>query len=254
MIAADRHQRLQEIADYRTVRKTLRAGGIGSLVFGALGLIGGLIPPVDFVLTAVGAALVGTGIWNILAPRPTGIIVDGLSLLMVGVYNIANVTVSVAQGETGGGSGLWIKLGIFQIVWGVQSFWRFVQFRDAFKSPATDAELLELDGMASQLWKAHEKDASDVIEFAVSGLRAMKWKCRLDPEYAFLATTGGAEVRVVSKDLFDIEDAGKVLIGKSHKAVFRIGAKTLKGTIKPESLARFQQWKIGMSLPIPIAA
>lgn len=254
MITGNRFKRLQEVADYRTVRKTLRAGAIGSLIFGALALISGVIPPLDLILAAVGLMLVGTGLWNIVAPRPTGIIIDGLSLMLVGVYNLLGVVLSAAQGEGTGGAGLWAKLGIFQMIWGVQSFWRFAQFRHSFHAPATGAEMLELDGMATQLWKAKEKDAIDVIEFDVAGLHATKWKCRLDSDYALLATQGGAEVRVAAKDTFDIEESGKVFIGKSRKATFRIGGKTLKGTIKPESLARFQQWKTGVSLPLPIAA
>jgi hypothetical protein len=254
MITHDRSKRLQEVADYRTVRKTLRGGGIGSAVFGGLGVGLGLVSPTDPILVAVGAVLLGTGLWNIFAPRPQGIILDGLTLVMVGVYNVAGVFLNIAQGESGAGGGIWVKLGVFQIIWGIQSFWRYAQFRNAFTTSVSGTELLELDTMATALWKSRAKDTDTIVEFDVSGLRAARWKVRLDPDMVLLATEGGAEVRVSSRDAIEIEDRGKVMLGKSRKATIRIGAKTLKGTIKPESLQRFQQWKGGFVLPEAIAA
>jgi hypothetical protein len=254
MITADRLKRLQEVADYRTVRQTLRGGAIGSLVFGGLALLLGLVSPMDPILAGVGAVLVGTGLWNFFAPRPTGIIVDGLTLVMVGVYNLADVFIGAAQGQSGAGSGVWAKLGVFQIIWGVQSFWRFFQFREAFKTPATGAELLELDGMAKELWKARVKDSSDTIELNVSGLHAKKWKVRLEPEAALMATQGGLELRLCGRDELDIEDTGKAMLSKTRNVKLRIGAKESKGSMSPESFERFRQWKHGVSIPRAIAA
>lgn len=254
MITADRLKRLQEVADYRTVRKTLRGGAIGSLVFGGLALFAGLAAPMDLILTGVGAVLVGTGFWNLLSPRPTGIIVDGATLVMVGVYNVSSVFIGAAQGDSGAGGGLFVKLGVFQVIWGVQSFWRYFQFRDAFKAPATGTELLELDGIAAGLWKSKVKDSSDTIEFVVSGLHAKKWKAQLQPEAALMATEGGAELRLCGRDQLDIEDTGKAMLSKTRNVKLRIGAKELKASMSPESFERFRAWKLGVSIPRALAA
>lgn len=253
MITPDRFTRLQEVADYRTVRKTLRGGAIGSIIFGALAVFAGLLAPIDPVLTAVGAVLVGTGLWNAFSPRPTGIIVDGVSLWVVGLYNIGSVVMSASQGDTSG-AGLWVKLGVFQLIWGGQSFVRFVRFRNAFKSPATGAELLELDEMATGVWKAKVKDTQDTIEFVTTGFGPVKWKARLDPDCALLVTGRGAEVRLVRREALDVEDTGKAMFSRTRKVKVQAGPHTWKGTMSPESLRRFQQWKTGVTLPEALAA
>jgi len=109
--------------------------------------------------------------------------------------------------------------------------------------------------VVSTLWKTNPKDTTDAIEFTAAGLvHATRWKGRLDDGFALLATAGGSEVRVVMKDAFEVEDRGKGLIGKSHKATLRFAGKKLSGAIGPESLERYQQWKTGVVIPRAIAA
>jgi hypothetical protein len=253
MISPDRSRRLQQVADYRTVRKTLRTSGIGSIVFGSLALVGGVAPPFDPILTGLGLVLLGTGVWNTFAPRPTGILVDGIALLLVGLYNVGGGVLSAGHGSAG--SSLWVKLGIFQLVWGVQAFVRFRRFRDAFQDPPGDMEFTQLDGEVSSLWKANPKQATDVIEFTAAGfMYAAKWKARLDDGFVLLATANGSEVRVVMKEAFEIEDRGKGLIGSSHNVAVRIAGKNRSGAIGLASLERYQQWKTGVVTPRPIAA
>ena len=253
MITPERSRRLQQVADYRTVRKTLRTSGIGSIVFGALALVAGVAPPLDPILTGLGLVLLGTGLWNTLAPRPTGILVDGITLVLVGLYNIGGAALSAGHGAAG--SSLWVKLGIFQLIWGVQAFVRFRRFRDAFQAPPSDVEFTQLDGEVSALWKANPKQATDVIEFTTAGLmHAAKWKARLDDGFALLATANGSEVRVVMKEAFEIEDRGKGLIGSSHTLAVTIAGKRRSGAIGLASLERYQQWKTGVVIPKPIAA
>jgi hypothetical protein len=253
MITPDRSRRLQQVADYRTVRKTLRASGIGSIVFGSLALVGGVAAPFDPILTGLGLVLLGTGLWNTFAPRPTGILVDGITLLLVGLYNIGGAALSAGHGAAG--PSLWVKLGIFQLIWGGQAFMRFRRFRDAFQDPPGDVELTQLDGEVSALWKANSKQATDVIEFTTAGLmHAAKWKGRLDDGFALLATANGAEVRIVMKEAFEIEDRGKGLIGSSHRVALKLAGKNRSGAMGLASLERYQQWKTGVVIPKPIAA
>ncbi len=254
METADRSLRLQQVADHRTVRKTLRGSSIGSLVFGALALLGGIAPPFDPVLTAVGAVLLSTGIWNLLDPRPTGILLDGCALLVVGLYNVAGALFALSQGQHGTADSLFVKLGVFQIAWGAASFWRFRRFRDAFRDPPTEAESRQLDGMVNVLWKTKAKESVDVIEFVSEGLHAKAWKARLSPTLAVLATDRGHEVVVAEKDQFDIEDRGKVMLGSARKATFVVRGKRWKGHLPADSLERFQQWKTGVVIPRAIAA
>lgn len=250
MLAPDRSLRLQQVADYRTVRKTLRASAIISLVMGAITLLIAIAPPLDPVAALLGLVLLGAGAWNLARPRPTGILVDGASVIVVGVCNIAWSILDLKSG----GSGFWIKIGVFQLVLGGQAFWRYSRFRDAFRSPATEAELAELDGLVGTIWKSKVKESVDLIEFKVSGYHETPWKARLTDTLAILATDGGREVKVAARDEIDVAENGKVLIGRSLKATITVRGKAMKGTIPPESYERFQQWKTGVVLPRAIAA
>lgn len=252
MHAPDGSLRLQQVADYRTVKKTLRTSATISVVMGAITLLFALVPPASGVAAALGLVLLGAGSWNLARPRPTGILVDGASIIVVGLFNIVGEVLALQGG--GGGSGFWIKVGVFQLVFGGQAFWRYARFRDAFASPASDSELRQLDGMVTTMWKTKVKDATDVIEFTTTGFHAAMWKGRLTETGAVLATDGGREVRVAARDEFDIAEQGKVLIGKSLKATITIRGKAAKGTIPPESYERFQQWRTGVIVPRAIAA
>ena len=252
MFTPDRSARLQQIADYRTVRKTLKNSATVSLIMGAITLAIAFVPPLSIFSAALGVMLLATGAWNIARPRPTGILVDGASVIIVGLYNIVSTVLEMQSGQ--GGSAIWIKMGIFQLVIGGQAFWRFAQFRDAFRIQVTDSEMRELDGMVDAMWKAKVKETSDVIEFKVSGFHETPWKARLTDSIAVLGTLGGNEVRVATRDEFDIAENGKVLIGKSLKATFTIRGKAMKGTLSPESFERFQLWKTGVVIPRAIAA
>ena len=250
MLTPDRSLRLQQVADYRTVRRTLRSSAIISLVMGAITLLLALAPPPSLLAATLGLVLLGAGAWNLARPRPTGILVDGASVIVVGLFNIGWSIVDIQSG----GSGFWIKVGVFQLVLGGQAFWRYAHFRDAFRSPASEAELGELDGLVGAMWKSKVKESMDLIEFKVNGFHETPWKARLTDTLAILATDGGREVKVAARGEIDIAETGKVLIGRSLKATVTVRGKAMKGTIPPESYERFQQWKTGVVLPRAIAA
>jgi hypothetical protein len=85
-------------------------------------------------------------------------------------------------------------------------------------------------------------------------MHAAKWKGRLDDGFALLATANGAEVRIVMKEAFEIEDRGKGLIGSSHRVALKLAGKNRSGAMGLASLERYQQWKTGVVIPKPIAA
>lgn len=252
MLAPDRSLRLQQVADYRTVRKTLRSSATISVVMGAITLLLALLPPFSAIAAVLGLVLLGAGAWNLARPRPTGILVDGASIIVVGLFNIVGAVLEMQSGS--GSSGFWIKVGVFQLVFGAQAFWRYAQFRDAFASPASDAELNQLDDMVGAMWKSKVKESPDLVEFITTGFHAKAWKVRLADSLAVLATDGGREVKVAAREEFDIAENGKVLIGNARKATITVRGKVMKGTIPPESYERFQQWKTGVVIPRAIAA
>ncbi len=254
MIASGLTHRLQQAADYRTVRKTLRASAIGSLVIGGITLLLAAVPPIDPVAALLGLVLVGTGSWNLARPRPTGILVDGATIGLVGIFNIASTIPALQAGEGSAGSTFWVKVGVFQLLWAGQAVWRYTRFRRAFDEIPADSELHQLDELVSALWKSKPKESADVIEFKLSGFHETAWKGRLTDGFTLLACHGGREVKVAGRDEIEIADRGKVLLGSARRATFTIRGRSTKGTIPASSLERFQQWKTGVVLPMPIAA
>lgn len=252
MNAPSPSQRLQQAADYLTVRRVVRTWAIGSLVIGLITILLSLIPPFDLVSAVLGLVLIGSGGFNLLRPRPLGLAIDGATVVLVGVFNVVDSVTGMRAGNSG--AAVWLRVGVFQLFWGAQSFWRFARYRHAFDVTPAESDLEQLDESLATLRKARAKESPDVIEFTVSGSRNTRWKGRLGDRDALLTTVVRDEVRVAAREEIEITDRGKVLIGSARKATFTIRGKDMKGTIPAESLERFQQWKTGISMPRPIAA
>jgi len=239
--------RLQQVADYRMARKTLRTGAIGSIIMGAIALGIGVLPPLTWMPVAIGLTLLGTGLWNMLRPSPAGIVIDGLTLILVGATNILGSL-------GGGGTTLWVKLGIFQLYWGGVGIVRFKEFRNALGFHPQDTELKALDDLIQTAERAKIKEAQDTIEFTTTGLHAKVWRGRLDDQGALLIQMGQNQAVLAARHEFDIEPGKKVMIGNNLNATFTIKGKTHKGTLSPQSLERYQTWKLGTHIPRALAA
>ena len=239
--------RLQLVADRRMALKTLRTGAIGSIIIGALALIAGLLPPAELITSGIGAALVGTGMWNLGRPRPIGVILDGATLILVGAFNVLG---SVGESDFG----LWAKLGVFQLYWGAQGVLRFKQFRTALAFEPQDTEARAIDNAIRTIEKAKVKESPAAIEFTTTDFHAKLWRGWFTPEGVLLLKLGSHEVILADRHEFDIEPGDKVVIGKNRKASITIKGKTHKGTVSPESLERFQAWKSGVPLAESYAA
>jgi hypothetical protein len=239
--------RLQQVADYRMARKTLRGGAIGSVIFGSISLGLGFLAGFDLIAVGVGAALLGTGLWNLLKPQPAGIVIDGITLLLVGALNISTAF-------QGAGAGMWVKLGIFQLIWGVQGIRRYQQFRGALSFVPQDTEVRQLDEVAGSLQKAKVKDSEDVIEFVTAGMHARRWRGRLTESVALLMVQGTSEIYIAGKNEFEVELNGKVMLSKDHKVKLKLKGKSYQGSFSPMSYERYQNWRTGARIPQALAA
>ncbi|TMQ59897.1 MAG: hypothetical protein E6K72_01235 [Candidatus Eisenbacteria bacterium] len=119
--------KLQRVADYRAARRTLRLTGTWSVLFGVISIMAGCLwLPVDWVLTVLGVALMSTGGWNFMAPRPTGIVVDAVTVLLVGAYNLVGAVLALMDGlPPSAGRAI---LGALQIAWSVRRLGNLKQF------------------------------------------------------------------------------------------------------------------------------
>ena len=236
---------LQKICNYRLVRKSLRPAGIGSIIFGLIAIAMGFgsmdEAPINAVLGLIGIFLLGEGIVS--APRPGGMIVDGIALVILGVWNIL-ITISNAKSGGGGGFHFFAIIGVWQIIWGCQSFGRYARVSQMAMIKPTDEALKKIDDMVKKVLKAKTRDTPDVIEFQGKGMGAQSlWKAQLSQDSAVFVQVGGQDVVFTRKDQVHIETQGKVLIGKALNAEFRFSDRVLKGTIAPDLFDRYEAWK-----------
>jgi hypothetical protein len=99
------------------LKKDLQIWGIGSIVMGVISIIFS-----RFLDPFWGIFLIVLGVLNLLIRHRAMFIVNGLSLLAVGALNILT---SIAGFSTSGFSTVWLSLGIFQIIWGIQEIRKF---------------------------------------------------------------------------------------------------------------------------------
>ncbi|HEY2954767.1 MAG TPA: hypothetical protein VGK89_05920 [Candidatus Eisenbacteria bacterium] len=253
MDAHDPVSKLQKVADYRTVRKSLKRSGGWSVLFGAIAIWAGVgALPVDWVITVLGVVLVGTGVWNIAAPRPTGIILDGVTLLLVGGYNLIGTVLSAMDGVHV--SPRWALVGILQLFWGLQRIQSFRRFANAFLERPSDTAMQQIEETVATIRKAKAKESTDIIEFAVDGIHRHVWKARLVGEQAVFVEATGSDILVGTRGSVEITSRGKVMVGSALKADAMVGTQRLRGRISEDSFRRYEQWKTGTFVPKPIAA
>ena len=253
MERTDSISNLQRVADYHAARRTLSLSGRWSVLFGAVSVAAGCLwTPVDWVLTVLGIALAGTGVWNIVAPRPTGILLDGITLLVVGAYNLGGAVLAVMDGlPPSPGRAL---LGALQLVWGVQRLRGFRQFANAFLEQPSDAEAQQIEQTVGAIRRATAKDLTGLIEFGAGGVRRRPWKARLAGEYAVFVEVAGPGLLVATRPTVQVIALGNVPRGGALEADLAVGATRLRVTISPESLRLYEQWKAGAPMPRPVAA
>ena len=244
--------KLQRFAEYRAARRTLRLSGTWSVLFGVLSVIAGCLwAPVDWVLTVLGIVLIGTGSWNILAPRPTGIVLDALGLLLVGAYNLIGAVLAVMDGLPPSPARAF--LGALQLVWGVQRMGNLGQFASAFLERPADPETREIEETVGAIRGATSKGSADVIEFA-AGTARRAWKARLTGEHAVFVAVSTSDFLVGTRETVTLTPRANEPRGGALEADLTVGGTRLRITIAPESLLLYERWKAGTPVPRPVAA
>ena len=244
------NEELQRVANYRLVTKTLRSDGIGSIVFGVIaigmGLSGMKDNPLNIYLALIGCFLTLEGIWLVSAPVPIGMIVDGIALLILGIWNIL---VAISNTSTGSlsGHGLFAYLGLWQIVWGFKKFGRYTRFREMPQTKPTPESIHRIDEIVNEITKSKMADDPNLIVFRIPATTFFDgpqvWKARLVGANAVFTEKSGCDCIIAKKDDVDFVKTGKFLIGKTLKADFRIQDRNLKGQISPKAFERYERWK-----------
>ena len=253
MITTYTRDRLQAAADYLTLRSTLRVAGTITLVWGALALIAGLFPPRDLSALGLGLLLIAAGAWNRIQVHPSGVLINAGVFMLVGLYNIAGNLLGMSGSEAG--FGFWARVGVFQIVWGIQTLARYPRFAREVKGRPEEPDLRWMEDAIREVRKGKPRESSNLIELITHRPTLGIWKARLDPEGAVLVSRAGDRVMITTRHHFEIAAGPPKHAKRPIEATLTIAGRAMKGTIKPESLDRFRAWKgEPVEQRVPIAA
>ena len=237
------HIELQEACDRRSVRNSLRGAGIGSIIWGVIAVAMGVSfaheNPVNIILVYLGVGLVVEGAIVAIFPRPGGLILDGVTLILVGTWNI--------------GTTLFV-LGIMQWMWGIRSIRRYFRFSQVRMDKSTDLRISAwVDKTIKEVRSLNPMKADNVITLttACSGAN-QTWKALLRPDGAvFVMVSGGHDILIAPKDAVcltsQIPHGAKP--SKTINIVLDVSGRVLKGAAKVEQLQRLNSWKWDRALP-----
>jgi len=229
-------EELQRTADYRLLRKNLKGAAIGSIIFGVIAIGMGLVfmseDPINVVLVFIGVFLLGEGIWLIRSPKPRGMIVDGIALCILGIWNIF----VAITGEVGG----LVVLGFFQIIWGIQSFRRYRRFSGMSSQKPSKESLRQVDDVVKSVTKAKPSESENIIELQMGN---KSWKGELAKDVGIFVDRAGDEVVFARRGEVGFTTRGEVTPGKPRNISILIGDRAFDGKISPESMERYESWK-----------
>jgi len=223
---------LRMACQYRILRRMLRAGGVGSIIFGLFALArGGSLIETSRLgegSTLIGLFLVAEGIWILAVPRPSGLIMEGITFLVVGLWNLF----ISALGDSGG----LLILSLLQLYWAVRYFRRYSGFSALAGCAPPKGSVQWLEDNIKGLLKRQPAQSPDTVEFHCQG----PWKARLFQNGAMFVTAGGRHVFVLGKGDIGLQEGP--YDGRVAKVSLRLGTANVNGTISPQSLARLSAW------------
>jgi len=223
---------LRAACEHGLLRKMLRAGGIQSLIFGALALVRGItampMSPADKFHAAIGLFLVFEGILILVAPHPSGLILEGLSFLAVGFWNLVISAL--------GGSSLLAVLAVFQFIWGVQYFRRYPRFSTLTSCQPPQAARNWVSETTKNVIQLGSSESTDIVELQAP----LRWKAKLFQNAALFVSPGGGEVLLLgNKDIHLQEGAYN---GRTISVSLRLGSRVIKSAMTPRCHARLAGW------------
>jgi hypothetical protein len=253
-------QDFQLAADYNIVRKS-RGMGVGSIVWGAINLFVGWLTfygdIFSWLLLLLGFSLIVEGTWICFKPSPKGFLVDGIFLLIIGVWNIV-ITINdfIVWSQLVGRyyylstpSVAFITIGVMQIFWSVFSIKRYQRFSKTPSQKPDPNVSSRVDEILESMKKAKPREVYDLIEFTGANTN---WKGRLFGDVAVLAGVSGwiwksvGDVAFVPWKDFQIVDKGRYRLSKFRSVQINMGNRVFNGVMKPEAVQRYQQvWSSG---------
>jgi hypothetical protein len=239
-----RPQRQPTAPGYDTARRALRRSGRWSVLFGAASVaIGILFRPVDWVITVLGAALIGSGAWNIAAPRPATVVADGITLLLVGGYYLMGAVLTVMDGVPfPPGRAI---LGLVQLLWGIRRFRHLGHFGNAIPSFAGEKQAIQV--LAGAIKKVATSDVTRLLEFEAGEARGRVWKARIEGDRIVFQEVRGPGIVIGTRATTQIMVRPAKDPKAPREAEISVGATCIRVRTSLDALRALADWKAGRS-------
>jgi hypothetical protein len=235
-------------ASYRTsmIRSVRKIGWIMAMV-GALLVAFAFIGPVP-PLAWLGALLVAAGGWNFLRPSLAGMVVDGATMVLVGVALCAwrlwladDAEVRFSKDVVGG---------LFMIWRGVVRLRGYRVARDMVDDPPAIRSLLALARAVARRDARHDEG---IVELTLDTRFRHRNRFGLFTEGA-VGLLEDDVVRLEKRSDIRIEPVGSTWLGRKVKVNVHLGELERRASMSREHLERFEHWKLGMAPATSIAA
>lgn len=222
---------LQNAADYFLLTKALRPYAIGCLFVGILAVLLGLARLQEntlyILISALGLFVIFKGITALIRPAAIDLILLGVAILFFCISNFFNIFCWALMILT---IGLMMK---------------YPRFRNITVNQQTHRNVLVIKKIARAVDTSDTEESHDIIKFMINrpGAREV-WKAKLIGEVAVFVLSDIKEIYCVQKENTSIIDLGEIPPNAYRKVTINMGQKSLEAAITPESLLRFNEWKI----------
>ena len=231
------------VSIHRSVRWFAWWGAIIGTVVTVLGIAAPFVP-----LVAIGLVLAGAGIWNLCRPSVTGLLVDGVVMILTGIFNgLAWLWVEEARSSS---AARWIFAGLFQVFWGYK---RLALYAIARRTRNDPQAIARLEALVRELTKRKAKDDPLVVEFRTGRFRHQRNRIGLYAEGS-VALLEHQAVRLEKRSDIWIEARGTTLGDRSVKVRIQMSDLELTGQMATVHFERFERWKLGLTQSRPLAA
>jgi len=199
-------------------------------------------------LTIVGAVLFVAGAWNLGRTSLSGLVVDGLAMIVSGAFlTLAGFWTIDSRSSA---VGKWIFAGGLQVIWGVR---RLALYRTARGTRNDRQAIGRLEDLVHQLSRRRAKDDPSVAEFWTGRIRRHRNRLGLYAE-GVIGLLDHQAVRLEKRGDIWIEVQGTTAMGRWLKVKVQMSDLELTGRMPPAHFERFERWKLGQTQPRTIAA
>ncbi len=238
---------LQKAADYFLLHKNLNVAGKWCIFWGILLLVAVATDfqsnVVHYILLALGAVLVAHGLWVIISPSVTGIIIEGILILFIGLWNVMFSLGFLTAGEGGVVDYFFLILGVMQIGFAFHpmGIGKRLLGKNLQKPPVDVMKWFD-----TTVRVAMSQDPASVwnlIEFTTKKRDAkVKWRAMLFDDMALFVEKIKSDIIVADREKVKFKLKGEINQNNLNVFLF-VGKRSLLLKITKKYYSRLDAWK-----------